>query len=405
MATRQVILIAVVEVLALSCWYSVSAAAPQLTVRWHLTGSRTAWLASTVLIGFSAGALALALLRIPDRVRPQRLLPLGALLAAAATAAPALLPLGYTAALTTRVVTGAALAAVYPPGMRVVTSWTQRRRGTAVALIVAALAVGSALPHAARELPLPGSRPILLTAAAAAVLAAALAVGCRLGPRATPSGVLYPRAVLGLFTDPRQRLTTIAYLGHMWEVYGVWTWTPALLALLTAPPTGMAHLLLEPDWGTFLLIGGGGTIGCLAAGWAADHWGRPEVAATAVALSTCCCLASPLIPALPAPAAAAVLIAWGVAVLADSPLYSALLADAAPPDTVGTALTTQMALGYALAVVPVLAVPLIADAVGWRWAFLALAPGPAVSTAALLALRRRPGKPIQPVLTADVARP
>lgn len=374
--------------MALSCWYSVSAVAPQLSVHWHLTGSRTAWLASSVLVGFSMGALLLGLLRIPDRIRPQRLLPVGALVAAAATAAPALIPLGYTTALTSRVITGAGLAAVYPPGMRVVTSWTHRRRGTAVSVVVAALAVGSALPHAARELPLPGWRPVLLTSAAAAVLAAALALGCRAGPHVSASGGLQPAAVLRVFTDRRPRLTTLAYLGHMWEVYGVWTWIPALLALLTAPRREADHLLLTPDWGTFLLIGAAGTVGCLTAGWAADRWGRPEVAATAVAVSAGCCLASPVIPALPGPAAAALLTIWGVAVIADSPVYSALLADTAPPDTVGTALTTQMALGYALAVFPVLLLPLIATITGWRWAFLALAPGPLLSFSALMALRQ-----------------
>ena len=108
-----------------------------------------------------------------------------------------------------------------------------------------------------------------------------------------------------------------------------------------------------------------------------------------VIASTACCLLVPATPWLPPLVSSVLLVVWGAVVIGDSPMYSALLADAAPPEALGTALTAQMALGYVLAVVPVLALPLLADGVGWAWAFAALAPGPLLSAVALSVLRRR----------------
>jgi MFS family permease len=388
-AIRQLGLGVVVQVCSLSCWYSVSAVAPQLAQRWDLSTSQTAWLASSVLLGFSAGAFSLAYFRVPDRMAPHVLIPLGAGIAAATTAAPALAPMSYSETVFLRVLTGVALAGVYPPGIRAVTSWTDRHRGTAVSVMVAALAVGSALPDAARALPMPGWRPVLLAAAAVAATGAVLGRRIRSAPHLQAGGGRQRPSVARLFTERRQRLITLAYIGHMWEVYGLWTWVPALLVTLRANSSTRAGLFLDPAWGTFLIVGVAGAAGCVAAGWAADRWGRIRIAITTVGVSTSCCLASPLLPLLPIATSTVLLAVWGVTVLGDSPLYSALLADASPSESVGTALAAQMSLGYALAVIPVVALPTIAGSVGWRWAFLALTPGPLLSTVTLLRLRRR----------------
>ncbi|MBV2355811.1 MFS transporter [Streptomyces sp. J2-1] len=381
---RHVTLGALVQVLALSTWYATSAVAPQLARHWSLGAGEVSWLTSCVLLGFAAGALTLGLLRVADRTRPSLLLPLGALTAAVCTALPAALPIGFVPTLALRVLTGMALAAVYPPGMKAVASWTLHRRGSAVALVVASLTLGSALPHALRTLPLPGWRSVLFLSAAAAALAAALAATTRTGPHTGHTTAPRTGAALELFRDRRQRLVTVAYLGHMWEVYGLWTWAVALLA--TLPGSG-GPVLGVPGWGPFLLIGVAGALGCFAAGSAADRWGRVRVTKVIVTVSAVCCLLAPALPRLPATPTAVILLVWGASVIGDSPLYSALLADSSDPATVGTALTVQMALGYSLAAIPVLFLPHLAAHIGWPWALLALTPGPLASALSLRRLR------------------
>ncbi|MFF3630557.1 MFS transporter [Streptomyces sp. NPDC002164] len=382
---RNVTLGALVQVLALSTWYATSAVAPQLARHWNLDSGEVSWLTSCVLLGFAAGALGLGLLRVADRVRPGVLLPLGSLIAAACTTLPAVLPIGFAPTLALRVLTGIALAAVYPPGMKAVASWTLARRGSAVALVVASLTLGSALPHALRTLPLPGWRSVLLISAVAATLAAGLATTTRTGPHTSETDTLRIGAAWQLFRNRRQRLVTLAYLGHMWEVYGLWTWSVALLAAL---PGSGGPVLGVPGWGPFLLIGVAGAIGCFGAGSAADRWGRVRVTTVVVTISACCCLLAPALPLLPDIVTAVMLIVWGASVIGDSPMYSALLADSSDPTAVGTALTVQMALGYSLAAVPVLLLPHLAAHVGWPWALLSLAPGPLASALSLRRLQR-----------------
>jgi MFS family permease len=81
----------------------------------------------------------------------------------------------------------------------------------------------------------------------------------------------------------------------------------------------------------------------------------------------------------------AVCLVWGVAVIADSAQFSALVTEHAPPHAVGTALTLQTSLGFLLTAASIQLVPLIAGATGWRSAMVVLALGPA---AALYCIRK-----------------
>ena len=51
-----------------------------------------------------------------------------------------------------RLVTGIALAGIYPPALKLISTWFQRGRGTALGAVIAALTLGSALPHLLRAL-------------------------------------------------------------------------------------------------------------------------------------------------------------------------------------------------------------------------------------------------------------
>jgi MFS family permease len=81
-------------------------------------------------------------------------------------------------------------------------------------------------------------------------------------------------------------------------------------------------------------------------------------------------------------------LVWGFTVIPDSALYSTLVTEHADQAYVGTALALQLAIGFALTIPTIWLVPYWEDAVGWKWAFAFLAPGPAIGIVAMLRLRR-----------------
>jgi MFS family permease len=191
-----------------------------------------------------------------------------------------------------------------------------------------------------------------------------------------------------MFAARGPRLVSLAYFGHMWELYALWTWLPAFLAAsrtsTSGPPAPAASGI-----DAFLVIGVAGLAGCLLGGWAADRLGRAATAAAALAVSGACCLLSPLFFTASRPWLLAVTAVWGAAVIADSGVFSTLLSEVADRRYLGTALTTQTATGFGLTIITIQAIPLTAAVTGWRYAFLALAAGPITALPALTALTRQ----------------
>src|SRR5262249_85523 len=70
----QLSLLAVVELLAMALWFSASSVAPALKAGWDLSDGKGAWLTISVQLGFVAGALGSAVLNLPERAVPQRLM-------------------------------------------------------------------------------------------------------------------------------------------------------------------------------------------------------------------------------------------------------------------------------------------------------------------------------------------
>jgi MFS family permease len=193
-----------------------------------------------------------------------------------------------------------------------------------------------------------------------------------------------------MFADRGPRLVNLAYFGHMWELYALWTWLPAFLAASGTATTGLPASAIpgRPGIEAFLAIGVAGLAGCLIGGWAADRLGRAATAAAALAVSGACCLLSPLSFTASRPWLLGFAAVWGAAVIADSGVFSTLLSELADRRYIGTALTAQTATGFLLTIVTIQLVPLIAAA-GWRYAFLALAAGPLTALPALTSLNRQ----------------
>ena len=384
---RALALIAAGELLAMSLWFSGSAVAPAVSAEWGLGATGVAWLTLSVQLGFVAGTLVSAVANLADVLSTRGLFAVSAFLGAACNAALALAARGPASGMALRFLTGFFLAGVYPPGMKLMATWFARGRGAALGLLVGGITLGKAFPYLVNAIGRGDWRDhVLAVSAMAAVGGAIVLVFVGEGPFAAASAPFDLAQVVKVFQNRGVRLADFGYFGHMWELYAMWTWIPAFLRASLAA-RGEPPRLAETA--SFVVIGSG-FVGCVAAGLLADRYGRTAVTSAAMAVSGLCCLSIGLLFAGPPAALLALAAVWGASIVADSAQFSACVTELADRRYIGTALTVQTCIGFLLTMVSIELVPRLAAAAGWRWAFPALAIGPALGIVAMLRLRGLP---------------
>jgi MFS family permease len=378
--------LATAEFLGMTLWFSATAVTPALVAEFHMSAESAAWLTMAVQAGFVVGTLVSAAANLADVLNARLLLFLGALAGAAANASVLLAPSG-TVVIVLRFLTGMALACVYPPGMKIAAGWFREQRGFALGIVIGALTLGKAFPHLLTAIYGHAWRQPMLLASALAVAGGTLVLlVVRDGPFVAATGRFDPRAIGEIFRVRGARLATFGYLGHMWELYAMWTWI-AVLATASFAASGVASPEAAGSLAAFVAIASG-TAGCALAGWFADRLGRARVAIWAMWTSAACAvLTSAVFGAAPI-WFFTLAIVWGFAVVADSAQFSALVSDFSPPNHIGTALTLQTSLGFLLTMVTIDLLPRLANVSGWRWASLLLVPGPLMGVAAMRRLAR-----------------
>jgi MFS family permease len=361
----------------MSTWFSASAVLPQLRAEWSLGDTAAAWLTIAVQLGFVAGALVSSVVNLSD-VHSARLVIVAGSLGAAAVNLALLATSGAASAIPLRFLTGFFLAGVYPPALKLMSTWFVRGRGTALGILVGALTVGSAAPHLVNGLGgLEWHAVVAVTSALTAAGGLLVLVAVREGPFPFPRALFDPRQAGLVFRNRGVRLASLGYFGHMWELYAMWAW------FLVFARDGLAIDAADAAVLTFVVIAVGG-LGCVLGGIAGDRVGRPETTAACMIVSGLCALS---IGFAPHGLALAIALVWGFAVVADSAQFSTLVTEHADQAYVGTALTLQLAVGFTLTVATIWLVPYLENAAGWGWAFAFLAAGPALGVVAMLRLR------------------
>lgn len=384
---RALALLSIAELLCLSLWFSGAAVVPALTTEWRLSDPEVSWISIAVQLGFVAGTLISAVLNLSDIISARHLFAVAGVAGAITNASFGLYANHSTSAIALRFATGVCLAGVYPPGMKVMATWFRQRRGMALGVLVGALTLGKASPYLVNALGSSSWRINVLFVSCLAVLGSIIVLlFVDDGPYSLPRATFDLKQITRVFGNRGVRLASFGYFGHMWELYGMWVWIPVMMRASVAAYGGNPR---SAEVGSFVVIGFG-AVGCVVAGLLADRVGRTLVTSWAMAISGTCCLLVGFFYGANPYLLFVISAIWGASVVADSAQFSSCVTELGDQQYIGTALTLQMCLGFLLTTISIELIPRMVKLVGWRYAFMILAPGPLFGVLSMLRLRQLP---------------
>lgn len=374
---RELRLLAIALVLSMSTWFSTAAVLGQLTAAWDLGSTAKSWLIIALQIGFVVGAAGSSIANLADRIPPRRLIFVGT--AGAAIANAAIIPLdAFGPALVARFLTGVFLAAVYPPALKAMSSWFREGRGFALGVMIGALTLGSALPHLINGFGELKWEVVIAATSALTVIGGLIAQRlCSDGPYASAASPFDPAKLRSVMANREFRLASLGYFGHMWELYAMWAWIAAFYG----------DVFINQRSASIAAFGtiGIGAFGSIYVGSLSDRKQRSSAAELSLRWSALASLITGFLVSAPPAFVLMVGLVWGFWVVADSAQFSTIVTEVVEPESVGTALTLQLAFGFVLTVLTIFLVPVIRDASNWGFAFMLLAPGPIVGALAMRA--------------------
>ena len=380
-------LMSIVLVLSVSTWLSAAAVLPQLRELWGLDPTTSAWLTIAVQVGFVCGAIVSSLFNLADILAPRHVIFGGA---AGAAIANLLLDVagGPAIGIPLRFATGFFIAGVYPPAFKLMSTWFREGRGLALGILAGALVVGNGLPHLVNGLGGLDWRVVIYATSGLTLLGGLIAeFTIKQGPYPFPVAIFDPKQIRLVFANRGVRLATLGYVGHMWELFAMSAWFLVFFAdALRARGLSAGSIAAFVTYGIFLAGGLGSWLG----GIMADRWGRTRTTIWMMGISGTCAILIGLFFGSSPWLILAIGLVWGFSSVADSAQFSTMVTELADQAYVGTALTLQLAAGFTITVATIWLIPILETAIGWRWAFTFLAPGPIVGILAMLRLKSLP---------------
>lgn len=385
--SRILFLIVISQFACTSLWFAGNAIMQDLVRELQLPAAALGHITSSVQFGFIVGTLVFALLAVADRFAPSRVFFASALAAAALNAGLLIGEQSLSSLLLLRFGTGFFLAGIYPVGMKIAADYHERGLGKALGYLVGALVLGTAFPHLIKAATqgLPWLYVIISTSAFSLLGGLIILLFVPDGPYRKKGGKIDLKAFPKTFRNREFRAAAFGYFGHMWELYAFWAYIPLILAAYQEIHPGTS---LPVSWLAFLLIGVGG-LSCVAGGYLSQRFGSKKVAFSALLASAFCCLLSPLAFYIAPPFFLAFLFFWGMVVTADSPQFSTLVAQHAPLEFKGTALTSVNCIGFSITIVSIQLIGLLLAYFPSSLVYVVLSAGPLLGVAALLASKRK----------------
>lgn len=343
-------IIVIAQFFCTSLWFAGNAVMPDLAIKLNLGLADTGYMTSFIQFGFIIGTLTYAILTIADRFNPSNVFLLSAIFGAAFNAL-IILDVTFYQILGFRFLTGFFLAGIYPVGMKIAADYYEKGLGKALSFLVGALVLGTALPHliASYNTTVDYRIVILMTSGLAILGGLLIKVLVAEGPHRKKGMKPRFRAMGAVFRNREFRAAAFGYFGHMWELYAFWAFVPVVIR-------NNGHLRFYSDdvisLQSFLIIGGG-TLACFLGGYISEKFGTQKTARTFLFLSGLCCLFSPIAFEIDRPYFIFFMIFWGMVVIADSPLFSSLVANRASPQLKGTAMTLVNSIGFAITIISI----------------------------------------------------
>ena len=374
------ILLSLTLIFSMSTMFSAAAIIPQLRSQWDFSPLSSSLIMIAIQLGFVIGAILTSIINLPDIISPRYVILIGAI--GAACANTLLIIAGdIETAIFLRLITGIFLAGVYPPTFKLLATWYQKDRAGALGILVAALVIGNGIPHLINGLGGLNWQLVIYATSGLTLLGGLNAAFLiKEGPYPFPKAVFDPRQIKQIFINREVSLASLGYIGHMWELFAMFTWYALFLSetlAVNGVNSGSTAALL-----TFTIFIAGAA-GSWCGGILANRWGKVKTTILFLAISGLCTIGIGFLYDSPPWMIVIAGMVWGFSVVGDSAQFSTIVTERADQSYVGTALTMQLAAGFSITVVTIWLIPLVQSWIGWQWAFMVLAPGPVVGIIAM----------------------
>jgi MFS family permease len=369
-----------------SLWFAGNGVMHELQTTFLLNENALGHITSVLQFGFIAGTLLFAMLSIADRYAPSNVFFVSAILGALCNIVLIWQGNSYISILVFRFFTGFFLAGIYPVGMKIAADYYQKGLGKSLGYLVGALVIGTAFPHLLKEIK--GNLSwefVIITTSTLAFLGGILML-CFVpnGPYRKPSQKIDFNAIPKIFKQQYFRKAAFGYFGHMWELYAFWAFVPSMLHLFNKTQNATFNIPIA----SFSIIAIGG-LACVLGGYISQKVGVKQVAMSSLALSCLCCLLFPLLFSVGSAIVFIIfLLFWGMVVIADSPLFSTLVAQSAPPALKGTALTIVNCIGFFITIISIQLLNTLQTWTNTPTILTVLAFGPLIGLMVLLGKKR-----------------
>ena len=363
-----------------SLWFAGNAILPDLERHLHLDLHAISYITTAVQLGFITGTLFFAVLSIADRFAPSNVFFISSCLAALTNLLVVWLADSTITLFALRFATGFFLAGIYPVGMKIAADWYEKGLGKALGYLVGALVLGTSFPHLLKsgQLRLPWESVLIFTSAFAFAGGLVVKLFIPDGPYRKQGNGFHPRALIHIFRSREFRGAAFGYFGHMWELYTFWAFLPVLLQM-----NGDARRMqLGVSFMAFLVIAAG-AVSCVLGGYLSQRVGSAKVAWWSLVCSGCCCVLSLFTTSMALPVFLVFVFFWSLTVISDSPQFSALVAQTAPPQHKGTALTFVTCIGFSITIVSIFVFDYLLNLTLSHKTFVVMALGPLFGLIAL----------------------